>query len=70
MSAANMAPARRFPLSLARLRFKECACPRMAGTLATPRESGVGEIIDVRPQIEVLSLAVDSSAGFRSRIPG
>jgi hypothetical protein len=29
-----------------------------------------GEIIDVRPGIEVLSLAVDSSADFRLRIQG
>ena len=30
----------------------------------------LGEIIDVRPEIEVLLLAVDSSADFRLRIPG
>jgi hypothetical protein len=31
---------------------------------------GLGEIIGVRPEIEVLSLAVDSSADFRWRIQG
>jgi hypothetical protein len=45
--------------------------------LSKPREDlgdegncGLGEIIGVRPETEVLSLAVDSSADFRWRIQG